>query len=69
MKALGRRSINLTLNANVGYLHTSIDNGQSFVDQMNLTQGNPMYTLVKQTSAANCLALDLRRRRMDRARP
>ncbi len=48
---------NLTLNANVGYLHTSIDNGQSFVDQMNLTQGNPLYTLVKTTGAANCLAL------------
>jgi outer membrane receptor protein involved in Fe transport len=48
---------NLTLNANVGYLHTAIDNGQSFVDQMNLTQGNPNYTLVKTTGGANCLAL------------
>ena len=47
----------LTLNANIGYLHTRIDDGQSFVDQMNLTQSNPLYTLIKQTSAANCLAL------------
>jgi outer membrane receptor protein involved in Fe transport len=47
---------NLTFNANVGYLHTAIDNGQSFVDTMNLTQGDPNYTLVKTTGAANCLA-------------
>jgi outer membrane receptor protein involved in Fe transport len=47
---------NLTFNANVGYLHTAIDYGQSFVDTMNLTQGDPNYTLVKTTGAANCLA-------------
>jgi outer membrane receptor protein involved in Fe transport len=47
---------NLTFDAKIGYLHTQIDNGQSFVDQMNLTQGSPQYTLVKTTNAANCLA-------------
>jgi len=47
---------NLALNTNVGYLHTSIDNGQTSIDSLNLTQGNPAYTLVKETSGANCLA-------------
>jgi outer membrane receptor protein involved in Fe transport len=47
---------NLVLNANVGYLHTSIDNGQSLVDQLNLNQGDPNYTLVKETGGTNCLA-------------
>jgi outer membrane receptor protein involved in Fe transport len=47
---------NLTFDANVGYLHTQIDNGQSFVDQMDIGQGNPNYTLVKTTNAGNCLA-------------
>ncbi len=47
---------NLTLNANVGAIHTAIDNNTYEVDQLNLTQGNAAYTLVKQTSGSNCLA-------------
>jgi outer membrane receptor protein involved in Fe transport len=47
---------NLMFDAKIGYLHTQIDDGQSFVDQMNLSQGNSSYTLVKTTNAANCLA-------------
>ena len=30
---------NFTLNANVGYIHTRIDNGQSQIDQLNLNAG------------------------------
>jgi outer membrane receptor protein involved in Fe transport len=47
---------NLTLNANVGYLHTRIDDGQSLVDQMNLTQGNPAYTRLHGLDGTACLA-------------
>ena len=47
---------NFTINANVGYLHSAIDNGQSQVDQINLTQGNPNYTLVHQDDGTACLA-------------
>jgi outer membrane receptor protein involved in Fe transport len=47
---------NLALNANIGYLHTSIDTGQTSIDQLNLTQGDTSYTLVKNTAGANCLA-------------
>ena len=47
---------NLTLNANVGYIHTRIDDGQSEVDQLNLNAGNANYTLVKDTAGHECLA-------------
>ena len=47
---------NLTLNANVGAIHTAIDKNTFEIDQLNLTQGNAAYTLVKQTSGSNCLA-------------
>ncbi len=47
---------NLTFNLNVGYLHTSIDSGQGLVDQMNLNQGNPNYTLVHGLDGTGCLA-------------
>ena len=57
---------NLTLNANVGYLHSAIGNGVDVIDQMNLTQGNTAYTVVKSGLAGaafggpaagqNCLA-------------
>ena len=47
---------NLTLNANVGYLHTRIDDGQTFIDTMNLTQGNPAYTLLHGLDGTACLA-------------
>ena len=47
---------NLTLNANVGYIHTRIDDGQSEVDQLDLNDGNAAYTLVKDTSGHECLA-------------
>ncbi|MGB7410906.1 MAG: TonB-dependent receptor [Sphingopyxis granuli] len=38
---------NLRLNANIGYLRTRIDKGETSIDIMNRTQGNPDYTLVK----------------------
>ncbi len=47
---------NLTLNTNIGYIHTRIDDGQSEVDQLNLNAGNPNYTLLKDTSGHECLA-------------
>ena len=47
---------NFTLNANVGYIHTKIDSGQSEIDQINLNAGNPAYTLVKDTAGHECLA-------------
>ncbi len=47
---------NFTLNANVGYIHTRIDNGQSQIDQLNLNAGNSAYTLVKDTAGHECLA-------------
>lgn len=47
---------NLTFNANVGYLHSSIDSGQSAIDELNLNQGNAAYTVVKTTAGSNCLA-------------
>ncbi len=45
---------NLTLNANLGYLHTEITGGES-IDTMNLTQSNSAYTLLKTGSGANCI--------------
>ncbi|HEY5070970.1 MAG TPA: TonB-dependent receptor [Caulobacteraceae bacterium] len=47
---------NLTFNADIGYLHSSIDNNQFSIDSLNLTQGNAALTLLKETSGANCLA-------------
>jgi outer membrane receptor protein involved in Fe transport len=47
---------NFAVNANVGYLHTRIDNGETSIDSLNLSQGDPNFTLVKTTSGANCLA-------------
>jgi len=38
---------NLRINANLGYLRTKIGKGESSIDIMNRTQGNPDYTLVK----------------------
>jgi outer membrane receptor protein involved in Fe transport len=46
----------LTLNANLGVIHSSIDNGTSEIDQLNLNQGNAAYTLLKTTAGSNCLA-------------
>jgi iron complex outermembrane receptor protein len=37
----------LRFNANVGYLSTRISNGQSSIDPMNRTNGDPNYTVVK----------------------
>jgi outer membrane receptor protein involved in Fe transport len=45
---------NLVFNANIGYLHTEITGGSS-VDSLNITQGNPAYTLVKTGAGANCM--------------
>ncbi|HEY2483473.1 MAG TPA: TonB-dependent receptor [Caulobacteraceae bacterium] len=47
---------NFTIDANVGYLHTRIDDGQTSIDQLNLTQGEAQYTLVKNTAGNNCVA-------------
>jgi outer membrane receptor protein involved in Fe transport len=53
---------NFTLNANVGYLHSALNGGQSLVDPLNLTQGNAGYTVVKSGGVGgvalgqNCLA-------------
>ncbi len=47
---------NFAVNANVGYLHTRIDNGQSEIDTMNLTQGNTNYTLLHGDDGTACLA-------------
>ncbi len=47
---------NFTLNANVGYLHTAIDNGQFEIDTINLTQGNSHYTLLHANDGTACLA-------------
>jgi iron complex outermembrane receptor protein len=38
---------NLRVNATLGYLRTKIGKGESSIDIMNRTQGNPDYTLVK----------------------
>lgn len=46
----------LTLNANLGYLHSQIDDGQTQVDQINLTQGNSNYTLLHADDGTACLA-------------
>jgi outer membrane receptor protein involved in Fe transport len=45
---------NLTLNANIGYLHTEITSG-NVLDQSNLTQGNPNLTVVKASDGSNCV--------------
>ncbi len=45
---------NLTVNANIGYLHTQITGGQSF-DSLNMTNSDPNYILVKTGSGANCI--------------
>ena len=44
----------LRLNANIGYLQTEITGGTS-IDTFNRTQGNPLLTLMKSSSAANCV--------------
>src|SRR3546814_13146188 len=38
---------NLKINFNMGYLNTRIANGETSIDIMNRTQGDPNYTLVK----------------------
>jgi outer membrane receptor protein involved in Fe transport len=47
---------NLTLNTNIGFLHSSIDSGQFQVDQMNLDQGHPEFTLIHGADGTACLA-------------
>jgi outer membrane receptor protein involved in Fe transport len=44
----------LTLNANIGYLHTEITGG-SVLDQADLTQGQGGLTLVKASDGSNCV--------------
>lgn len=47
---------NLKLNANIGYLHTKLDNTTS-LDLINLTQGDPNYAVVKNGSTfSDCIA-------------
>lgn len=45
----------LTLNANIGYLHTKITSG-SILDQFDLTQGNANLVVVKASDGSNCVA-------------
>jgi iron complex outermembrane recepter protein len=47
----------LRLNANIGYLNTSIGKGMKSIDIMNRTQSNPNYTLVKPWAQmpSNCI--------------
>lgn len=51
-------SRNFSMNLNIGYLHTRIDNGSKSIDVMDRTQGNPDWTLVKPflQLASNCVA-------------
>jgi outer membrane receptor protein involved in Fe transport len=44
----------LRLNANVGYLNTKIADGSS-IDTFDRTGGNPLLTVVKSSTAANCV--------------
>ena len=44
----------LRFNANIGYLDTEISNGTS-IDVFNRTQSNPALTVVKSSSASNCV--------------
>ena len=44
----------LTLNANIGYLHTKITSG-TFTDQAYLTEGDPNLTLLKASDGSNCV--------------
>ena len=47
----------LRFNANIGYLKTRIAKGETTIDTMNRTQGNPNYTLVKPwvQNPSNCV--------------
>lgn len=47
----------LRFNANIGYLKTRIAKGETSIDTMNRTQGNPNYTLVKPwvQNPSNCV--------------
>ena len=45
---------NLTLNANVGWLHTQLV-GASSIDSLNLTGGNPNYTVINGSQAQKCI--------------
>ncbi|ATQ41915.1 TonB-dependent receptor [Caulobacter mirabilis] len=45
----------LRLNANIGYLKTEIENGETSIDVFNRTQGDPNLTLMKSSAASNCV--------------
>ncbi|HRD45793.1 MAG TPA: TonB-dependent receptor [Caulobacter sp.] len=45
----------LRLNANIGYLKSEIADGETSIDVFNRTQGDPNLTLMKSSSAANCV--------------
>ena len=45
----------LRFNGNVGYLHTEITSGAT-PNQLDLTNGDPTFTVVKSLGAANCIA-------------
>jgi outer membrane receptor protein involved in Fe transport len=44
----------LTFILNAGYLHTEIDSGRS-IDNLNRTQNNPLFTVIKASNASNCV--------------
>jgi len=45
----------LRINGNIGYLHTEITSGAT-PNQLDLTNGDPTFTVVKSLGAANCIA-------------
>ncbi len=45
----------LRLNANIGYLKTEIADGETSIDVFNRTQGDSRLTVMKTSSAANCV--------------
>jgi len=45
----------LRLNANIGYLKTEIADGEASIDVFNRTQSDPLLTLMKSSSASNCV--------------
>jgi iron complex outermembrane receptor protein len=58
LETVWRPSRDFRINANFGYLHTRIGDGESAIDPMNRTQGNPDWIVMKPwlTYPSNCIA-------------
>jgi outer membrane receptor protein involved in Fe transport len=54
LESIWRPTDNLTFNAILGYLKSEIKSGES-IDNLNRTQGNPNFTVVKNSNASNCI--------------